>query len=93
MRIRNLFKWGKWGYMAGGVLLSTLGYQMVRSRDAKKLYTFLTAAVLREKDAIMREVTSIAEDCADIYADAKAENERRAEAVILDAADGDFKEV
>ena len=76
---------GHWGSVAAGALLSTVGYQILRSRDAKKLYTAATAAVLREKDTIMREVSSIKEDCEDIYADAKAENARRAGEIIAEA--------
>ncbi|MCH3972726.1 MAG: DUF6110 family protein [Oscillospiraceae bacterium] len=66
---------GKIKLVVGGALLSTLGYQILRSRDAKKVYSFVTAAVLREKEAIMTELTDIKEDCGDIFADAKARNE------------------
>lgn len=72
-------EWEKLRLVFGGALLSTLGYRILRSRDAKKVYSYATAAVLREADYIMDIVTDIREDCEDIYADAKARNERYAE--------------
>lgn len=71
--------WCKLKLVAGGALLSTLGYRILRSRDAKKLYSFAAATVLREKEHIMGIVTDIKEDCCDIYADAKAINEKYTE--------------
>lgn len=64
--------------MVGGALISTLGVRILRSREAKKLYTHATAAVLREKDHIMEVVTDVMADCSDILADAKALNEEYA---------------
>ena len=67
--------WGKMRLVACGAALSTLGYRILRSADAKRVYTFATAAVLREKEHIMAELTDIREDCEDIVASAKAMNE------------------
>ena len=67
--------WSKIRLLACGGLISTLGYRILRSGEAKKLYTFAAAAVLREKEYIMTGVTDIREDCEDILADAKAYNE------------------
>lgn len=81
--------WGKVRLVACGALLSTLGYRIVRSTEAKKLYTLAAAAVLREKEYIMTGLTDIREDCEDILADAKEVNECYAEAhakVIEDRA-------
>lgn len=63
---------------AYGVLFGTAGIKILRSRDAKKLYTGCTAAVLRAKDSVMSTVDDIRCDCEDIYTGAKAINERRA---------------
>ena len=71
--------WGKMRLVACGALLSTVGYRIVRSPEARKLYTLATAAVLREKEYIMTELTDIREDCEDIVADAKELNECYAE--------------
>ena len=38
---------GKLGLFAGGVLFGTAGLKILTSRDAKKVYTQTTAAVLR----------------------------------------------
>ena len=62
----------------GGTLFGSAGFKILGSRDAKKVYTHATAAVLRCKDEVMRNVDNIQENCADILADAKAINEARA---------------
>ena len=46
--------WSKLGIFAGGVLFGTAGIKLLSSRDAKKVYTHCTAAVLRAKDAIQQ---------------------------------------
>ena len=80
--------WKKAGLFALGTLFGSAGIRILSSRDAKKVYTHCTAAVLRAKDAVMDQVTTLQENCSDIYADAKAINEERqakdAEAVIED---------
>lgn len=62
-----------------GVLFGTAGIKILRSRDAKAIYTHATAAVLRAKDSVMQTATDIRCDCEDIYAGAKSINARRAE--------------
>ena len=69
--------WGKIGLFAGGVLFGTAGIKILGSRDAKKVYTGVTAAVLRAKDSVMQTVTNVRENCGDILADAKEINEER----------------
>ena len=69
---------GKIGLFAAGLLLGTAGIKILTSKDAKKLYTHTTAAVLRAKDCVMQTVTTIREGADDIYADAKSINDRRA---------------
>ena len=69
----------RFGLFAAGVLLGTAGIKLLSSRDAKKVYTHTTAAVLRAKDSVMQTVTTIRENADDILADAKELNERRAE--------------
>ena len=70
----------KIGLFAAGVLLGTAGIRLLTSKDAKKVYTHATAAVLRAKEDVMTTVTNVRENCNDILADAKAINEQRAEA-------------
>ena len=64
----------------GGMLFGSAGFKILASKDAKKVYAHTTAAALRAKDCIMHTVTSVREGADDIYADAKAINERRAKA-------------
>lgn len=80
----------KFGLFAAGVLFGTVGIKVLSSKDAKKVYTHTTAAVLRAKDSVMETVTTVRENAEDIYADAKAINQQRAQqeadAVIQDAS-------
>ncbi len=81
--------WGKIALFAGGTLFGSAGFRLLSSRDAKKAYTQVTAAALRCKDGIMKNVELVQEGCSDILADARTINARRAEAgepeVIEDA--------
>ena len=70
----------KIGMFAAGVLFGTAGLKVLGSKDAKKVYAHTTAAALRAKDSVMTTVTALREGAGDVYADAKAINERRAEA-------------
>ena len=70
----------KFGLFAAGVLLGTAGIKVLSSKDAKKVYTHTTAAVLRAKDSVMETVTAVRENAEDIYAEAKGINEERAAA-------------
>ena len=72
------FKWDKTGLFAAGVLFGTAGIKLLSSKDAKKVYTECTAAVLRAKDCVMKTVTTVQENAGDIYADAQQINEDRA---------------
>ena len=70
--------WKKIGLFAGGALFGTAGVKILSSKDAKKVYTGCTAAVLRAKDCVMKTATTIQENAGDIYAEAKDINEARA---------------
>lgn len=65
------------GMFAAGVLFGTAGISLLSSKDAKKLYTNCTAAVLRAKKCVMDKATVFQENCEDIYADAKQINAER----------------
>ena len=75
------------------MLFGTAGIKVLSSKDAKKVYTHTTAAVLRAKDSVMETVTTDRENAEDIYADAKAINQQRAQreadAVIEDASEAE----
>ena len=59
------------GLFAAGVLFGTAGLKILSSKEAKSVYAHTTAAVLRA-------VTTVREGADDVYADAKAINDRRA---------------
>jgi hypothetical protein len=66
------------GVFAAGVLFGTAGIKILSSKDAKKAYTNVTAAVLRAKECVMNLAASIQENAEDIYAEAQQINEERA---------------
>ena len=76
----------KIGLFAGGVLFGSAGIKALSSKDAKKVYTQGTAAVLRVKDCLMKTATNVQENAEDILAEAKQINkdreEREAEEVL-----------
>lgn len=72
------------GIFAAGVLFGTAGIKILSSKDAKKVYTSCTAAVLRAKKCVLDVAGNIQENAEDIYAGAKQINEDRA------AAEGEY---
>ena len=73
------WKMGKLGWFLGGVLAGTAGVAILTSEDAKKVYTHCTAAVMRGRDQVMKQVNIVRENCEDIAQDAAVINEERAE--------------
>lgn len=65
---------------AAGVLFGTVGVKLLTSKDAKKVYAHTTAAALRAKESVMTTATAVRESADDIYAEAKAINDQRAQA-------------
>lgn len=79
----------KLGLFAAGTLFGSAGFKLLSSKDAKRVYTNVTAAALRAKESVMTTVTCVRENAGDILADAKAINEERAAeaaAVVEDEA-------
>lgn len=68
---------GKIGLFAAGLLVGTAGIKILTSKDAKKLYTHTTAAVLRAKEEVMTTMTAVKENAGDIVADAREINDKR----------------
>ena len=86
---------GKKTGILAGVLFGTAGIKVLSSKDAKKLYTNCTAAVLRAKECVLKTAATIQENAEDVYAEAQQINEDRAakeeqeyaEAVAAEAAE------
>lgn len=97
--MKDIFDVKKIGIFAGGLLFGTAGLKILSSKDAKKIYTNCTAAVLRAKDCVMKTATTVQENAEDILSEAKQINEDRAAeeaaAVVEDetVAENDFQEV
>jgi len=74
------FPWGRVALFVGGALFGSAGFSILGSKDAKKVYTHVTAAALRGRDAVMERADVLRENCEDIVADAQDINEERYEA-------------
>lgn len=68
----------KTGIFAAGVLFGTAGIRILTSKDAKKVYTSCTAAVLRAKECVLDVAAKVQENAEDIYAEAQQINADRA---------------
>ena len=66
-----MFDTKKLALFLGGVVFGSAGFKVLSSKDAKKIYTQTTAAVLRMKDCTMQTVNKVQEEAGDILADAK----------------------
>ena len=68
--------WKGIGIFALGTLFGFEGIKLLCSKDAKKVYAHCTAGALRAKDSVLDQVTTLRENCSDIYEEAKAINLR-----------------
>lgn len=87
MSLRDL-DYKKGGIFAAGVLFGTAGIKALSSKDAKNVYTKVTAAVLRAKDCVLDVVSNIQENAQDIYAGAQQINDYLAAANEAAEAEG-----
>lgn len=87
MSLRDL-DYKKGGIFAAGVLFGTAGIKALSSKDAKNVYTKVTAAVLRAKDCVLDVVSNIQENAQDIYAGAQQINDDLAAANEAEEAEG-----
>ena len=69
---------GKIALFVGGTLFGSAGFKLLSSKDAKKVYSHVTAAALRCKEEVMKNVELVQDGCADVLADAKQINASRA---------------
>ena len=68
---------GKIAIFVYGALFGSAGLKILASKDARKVYTHLTAAGLRCKQELMRNVDEVQAACSDILADARQLNAER----------------
>ena len=69
--------WKTVRHICYGFLAGTAGVRILSSKDAKKVYTHLTAAIMRGVDDVMATVENVKENCMDIAEDARAINDKR----------------
>ena len=60
-----------WKSFVGGILVGSVGLELMRSRDADKVFVGATTGVLVAKDWVMERVEKISARASDVYADAK----------------------
>lgn len=88
-----MIPFAKIGLAATAVALGTAGVLILTSDDAKKVYTRVTAAALRAKDAMKDAASDVARSCSEILDDAVAYNEERAAAREAEAEDLEGDEI
>mgnify|MGYP000811522277 CR=1 FL=1 len=66
LKCLECINWKKTGIFAAGVAFGTAGIKILSSKDAKKVYTNCTAAVLRAKECVMKTVSTVQENAEDI---------------------------
>ena len=66
----------KTGLFAAGVLFGTAGIKILSSKDAKKLYTNCTAAVLRAKEVVLEDRYKGTGECRGYLCRSKADQRR-----------------
>ncbi len=71
MKLKNI------GMVACGFLAGTVGLTILASKEAKKVYTHVTACAMRGADACLAKATNFKENCQDIACDAREINEER----------------
>ena len=72
--------WNKWSWLGCGFLLGSAGLKALKSDDAKKVYTHVTAAAMRCRDDAVEQYHLLRENISDIAADAEEINRKRYEA-------------
>ena len=60
-----------WKSFIGGILLGSVGFDMLCSKEADKVYVPVTEAVLIGRDYVMKNVEKFNARTQDIYTDAK----------------------
>lgn len=90
--VRDMLDVKNIGLFAGGLLFGTAGIKILSSKDAKKVYTHCTAAVLRAKECIMQTATTVQENAEDILSEAKQMNEERAAEDAANVVDEAFED-
>lgn len=90
--VRDMLDVKNIGLFAGGLLFGTAGIKILSSKDAKKVYTHCTAAVLRAKECIMQTATIVQENAEDILSEAKQMNEERAAEDAANVVDEAFED-
>ena len=74
----QIMAWKNVGFMACGALIAGIGAKILGTKEAKTVYTEVTAAAMRGIDDVVKRATIIKENCEDIAAEAKIKNEKRA---------------
>ena len=65
-----------WKSFVGGILVGSVGLELLREKEADKVLSAVTTGVLVAKDWIMERVEKISARSTDIYADAKEKADR-----------------
>lgn len=70
----SIWKWNHAGIFVGGMLFATKGIELLKTKQAHKLFVDATALGLKARDEVMKNVTAVKEEAEDIVAEAVIRN-------------------
>ncbi|MBR6114855.1 MAG: hypothetical protein IKQ10_06675 [Oscillospiraceae bacterium] len=65
-----------WKSFIGGVLVGTVGLDILKAKEADEVYTAITEGVLVARDYVMKDVEIVSARAQDIYSEAKIRADR-----------------
>ena len=79
-----------WKTFVGGILLGSVGFDMLTSEEAEKVYTAVTEGALIARDYIMKNVEYTTAKAQDIYSEAKTKADRYIERKAARSSEEEF---
>ncbi|MBO4360927.1 MAG: hypothetical protein J5822_08620 [Eubacteriaceae bacterium] len=76
-----------WWTFIGGILVGSVGFDLLKAKEADKVYTAVTAAVLVARNRVLKETEKINARALDIYEDAKIKADEYESRKILEDSD------
>lgn len=70
----SIWKWNHAGFFVGGMLFATKGIELLKTKQAHKLFVDATSLGLKARDEVMKNVTAVKEEAEDIVAEAMIRN-------------------
>lgn len=70
----SIWKWNHAGIFVGGMLFATKGIELLKTKQAHKLFVDVASLGLKAREEVMKNVTAVREEAEDIVAEAVIRN-------------------